>query len=259
VRGRRIGLERLAHAVAVDAGHLDVGDHQIRAERARHRERLAAVGRRADLVAVVLEQRRGVAVDQRRVVGEQDQLARAGGRAEHVEHLGVAERHQQEAVGVDLARQPAIGGLDADHHGGDRLAGLAQQLDRGGERAIGQPARQQHRARRELGEPALELGDRGDLGDGEPERLERPPRDLGEHRLVADQHDVHSASGAPRARPSSLSTTRSSCARSCGLVMYSSTPASNPRTRSIRSPMLVTITIGASAYSGIARSARVSS
>ena len=186
VRDRGVAFERLAQAVAVELGHLDVGDDEIRSLDARDDERLGAVVRRHDLVAVVLEDRDGVAVDHRRVVDEQDQLLRAGGRADDVEHLGVGERDLQEAVRVDVARDVAVAGEPDDDRGdgSEHRDGVAQ-------RAIRQAARQQHRARRQRRELLLELGDARDADDLVAERLERTTRELGEHRLVADDHDVH--------------------------------------------------------------------
>src|SRR5262249_12065231 len=57
--------------------------------------------------------------------------------------------------------------------------------------------------------------------------------------------------------PASRKAARSRSSRSWGLVRYSSTPASKPRTRSIFSPRLVTMRIGVWAWRALARRARV--
>jgi len=130
-----------------------------------------------------------VAVDERRVVGEQDHLLRARAGAEHIEHLCIGERHVEERVGIDVARDVAICRRDPDDD--DRAARPAQELDRLGQRAIRQPARQDRGARCQLYEARLQLGDRGHRGDRVAERLERAACQCREHRFVGDHDDVH--------------------------------------------------------------------
>jgi hypothetical protein len=259
VAERRVPLDLGAHRVAVELRHLDVEDEEIRRLRPADRERLGAVHRAHHLVAGVGQDRHGVAVDERRVVGQEDELARPRAGAEHVEHLAVGERREQEPVGVYRARHLAVARLQPDDHraDGDVLELAAQPGDHIRQLRVRQPARQQDGARLHVGQRALELGGAGHHGQRVAERDQRPAEELGQDRIGRDQHHLHEPRSLSwrRRRATVLSRTW----RSCGLVMYSSTPASNPRTRSMRSPRLVTITIGTSRYSGVARSARVSS
>ena len=84
-------------------------------------------------------------------------------RAEHVEHLGVGERHLQEAVGVDVAGERAIGGatpttIAAIGSAPLRSSATASASERSGSRRGRSAARGASSASR-----ALELGDRRDV------------------------------------------------------------------------------------------------
>jgi hypothetical protein len=128
---RRALLDRLAQHVAVHDRHLDVGDDQIGRALVEARQRLLAIGRAHHLVAGFLEDRGGVAVDERRVVDQQDAPLAATGRAQHREHVGVGERHQQEAVSACGRGRAAIllGRADDDDR---QLAAQARAQERHG-------------------------------------------------------------------------------------------------------------------------------
>jgi hypothetical protein len=187
-----------------------------------------------------------VAVDQRRVVGQDDEPAATGRGAEHVEHLGVGEGHLEEAIGAGLAGGLAVVGPEADDDRGDReiVDRAADQRDGVGQRRAGQAAGQDDGAGAMRLEPGGELGDRGHHLEAVAERQQRTGEELDQHRVDGDDDDVHEA--PPADSPSRRAMTWSRAWRSWGLVTYSSTPASKPRTRSMRSARLVTITMGTS-------------
>jgi hypothetical protein len=122
-----VALDGVADLVAVLAGHLHVGDDQVRRVLHELPQGLLAVVGMHDLVALFLEDRRRMPMHEVAVVREQDERLVAGRHTQGLEHLLPSERHVQETRQARRARALAVllvGGDEHQRHGRAREFGV---------------------------------------------------------------------------------------------------------------------------------------